>query len=226
MKKNKIVIFDFCNTLVNFQSADAFVNYVKARSPQTARRTLIEGFRIFLLKTKLMHILQRFDPYSYLNKRLLLAQLKGLSKKELEKLGESFFKEIISLRYIPETIQELLKCQKNGCRICIASGGYDTYLSYVKNHFKIDYLVCTSLKYKHDIFTGHFSGKDCIRNQKLPMVIKQLGEPLLANSETIFYSDSITDLPLFKYCDKGIVVCTTPPAWARKNKLEVLICQK
>ena len=225
MKNTPIAIFDFCDTLVDFQSADAFVAYVKQRTADTFRRRLIEGLRTFLIKTKLIRLLQKLDSSSYINKRLLLFELRGVSKKQLETFGESFFREVILNRYRPEVVKEISRLKQLGFRTCIASGGYDVYLAYVKKQLAVDELVCTSLKYKKGIFTGFFTGKDCLGNAKLTLVCKQLGK-LLTDSQSVFYSDSATDLPLLKYCCKGVVVCTKIPDWATTHHLEVLVCKK
>ncbi len=219
MREEKIALFDFCDTMINFQSADKYVRYVKDHINISSRMHLLETLRRFLVKTRLMRVLQHFSREGYVNKKMLLRQLAGLSEQEMTRLAESFYRELVRPNYIPEVIAEVIaevmRLKHEGWRLFIVSGGYDVYLKYAADEFGFEDCISTRLNFQDGIFTGMYKGDDCMNNNKVKMLREYFGREDLKNCDSVAYSDSKSDIPLLKFCRKGVVVtcgnCTPPP---------------
>lgn len=202
----KIALFDFCDTMINFQSADKYVRYVKAHVLNDAGMRFAEILRGFLVKTRLMRALQLFCREGYINKKMLLSQLKGLSEQEMTALAEKFYREIIRPNYIAEVIAEIRRLKQKGYRLFIVSGGYDVYLKYVAEEFGFKDCIATRLDFQYGKFTGRYKGDDCMNDNKVSLLKEYFGRESLRDCESVAYSDSKSDIPLLKFCRRGVVV--------------------
>ena len=210
MGEEKIALFDFCDTMINFQSADKYVRYVKAHVHNNARMRLSEVLRLFLMKTRLMRVLQAFSREGYVNKRMLLSQLRGLGARDMTGLAERFYRELICPNYVHEVIETLKRHKQEGYRLFIVSGGYDIYLKYVAEEFGFEDVIATRLEFQDGRFTGRYTGDDCMNENKVKMLREYFGRESLRDCDSIAYSDSKSDIPLLRFCRRGVVV-------ARKN---------
>lgn len=200
----KVALFDFCETLVDFQTADAFVDFTRNRYG-TWWMCLLHYFHILGYKTKVIHLISSAFPDKSINKRIILYQLKGLKREIVYKSAKEFYYERIKPHFISVMINEFKKqCQE--CQaVYIVSGGYDVYLQYFIEDFCISKqnLICTEIKFKNDICCGTIEGADCIRHEK----VRRLESLSLKKKRyTIAYSDSQSDLPFLNWADVAYVV--------------------
>lgn len=217
--KDKVALFDFCETIANFQTADAFVRYVQSHSKPT-NKDLIFLFSL-LNKLHVFSVFRRLFPKANLEKKLLLKQLKGRSQEDLLRLAEGYYNEVIKVNLIEEVICELRRLQNNGYSCYVVSAGYDVYLSYFCNEYKIDGLISTRIEFKKGICTGSFVGKDCMYEQK----IYNIKATLTGNfSKWFAFTDSITDLPMLELVGYPIVVSKRiSQQWAEKKNYKQII---
>lgn len=200
---NKVAFFDFCETIADFQTADAYVKFVRERYGN-ARMRRIEDFQRYLRKTKLIRILQRFwGKEGNVNKRLTAYQLKGFSEKKLDFYAHEYYEQIIKPHFIKDIIEILINLKKQGYKVGVVSGGYGLYLRYFVEDFKLDFLLSSNIAFKNGICTGGWDGPDCLNENKV-IYLKQMFP--LPPSESIAFSDSQTDVPLLKYARQGVVV--------------------
>lgn len=218
----KIVIFDFCETLVDFQTADAFVDYVRCRlNYQSILRR--EKINLLLRKCKLTWIAERLTSYKWsIEKRLKLWQLKGLSKNDLDELAHDYYKEIIKPHLIKKTNSILQQHQQNGEEIWLISGGYGIYLQYFKEEFSIDQLLSSNIDFKKGKCTGRMAGLDCMHIHKVELLKDKLfqdkGFEIVAS-----YSDSSTDIPILKASKQGVVVSRKHQSWGEAYGFKEII---
>ena len=206
MSAEKFALFDFCGTMINFQSADTYVRYVKSHVPRSTRVLLLEGMRKCLAKSRLMRIMQKFCREGFINKKMLLYELKGLSFTVMDSLAQKFYAEVIRPNYIAEVISAVKKYKEEGFRLFIVSGGYDIYLKYVAEEFGFEDCISTCLDFRDGKFTGRYKGADCMNNNKVILLKKYFGRENLRDCDSAAYSDSKSDIPLLKYCRRGVAV--------------------
>lgn len=221
MLKEKVALFDFCETLVNFQTADAYVDYVR-EIRQTKLMLRKERVQILLRKAKLIQIFEKITQGRYsINKRIKLWQLRGIKSKELESLSYSFYQNKIRPNLIPELNNILKILQKEGYEVYVVSGGYDIYLKFFIAEFNLKGCISSQIKMVNGICTGRMSGLDCLRTNKTILLNKYFG---VKPKYSIAFSDSITDLPLLQWVDKGCVVSKNKhQSWSDKYNLEEII---
>ena len=83
--KDKLALFDFCDTLVGFQTANQYVRYI-VKNFSTSYVKLRHLFYILLLKLRVIKILESLFPSNNIQKRIILWQIKGVKKLNLDVL--------------------------------------------------------------------------------------------------------------------------------------------
>lgn len=219
---DKIALFDFCNTVVDFSTADEFVNFVRKKK-RLPLMNIKNNFRKFINFLNLTKIIQKYTD-KHVHKLLYLSQLKGLSRSEIEFFAKEYYEKRIKPGFVKETIQEIYRLKKLGYKLYVVSGGYDVYLKYFIKEFNFDGLICTKIDFKNDKVTGIFDGYDCLNDNKIILLKKYFNSENLKNYNSVAYSDSITDLPLLNYCQKGVVISkNSSEEWAKENNFEEII---
>jgi len=221
----KFAFFDFCETLVNFQTADAFVDYIRSVKNSFYMRFLEIVLNV-LKKIRIIAALNKLLPRSTIGKRIKLLQLRGLEYDELNKLAESYYRKLIRPGFIKPVITEMQKLKEQGYEICLVSAGYSTYLKYFAAEFQINHLIATEIKFNNSgkICKGSISGKDCIGIEKVHRLNSYFEVQDVNYHESISFSDSITDLPMLILTGKSIVVSRVrSQSWSQKNKFEEII---
>lgn len=223
MKNRRLVLFDFCETLVDFQTADPFVDYVREHhsSYHIERRYRLYQF---LHRCRFFHVTNRLLPHSSLGKKIYLFQLRGVSLQKLQELSLSYFKECIRPRLIPALIDRLQEHIRQGDRVWIISGGYEIYLTHFSDHFRVERVIATELEIHHGRATGCMREGDCMYEEKVRRLLKVLYNEEKNRPEIVAYSDSESDLPLLLFADKAVVVSKNESQiWAKERGFEEII---
>lgn len=204
-EKIKVAIFDFCETLVNFQTADRFVEFVIKRYPCFYSSLFRHIYHICFCLGIVSYIERRYPSLSF-SKRFVLYMLKGYSKTLLDKAAKEYYYEVIKPNLITRLITELKEKQNNDFIIYIVSGGYSTYIKYFAEDFGINstHIISTRIKFEKNRCTGTFDGPDCMNKEKVLLLNKLFGD--MSNIFSIAYSDSSSDIPMLEWATEGVVV--------------------
>lgn len=217
----KVVFFDFCETLVNFQTADGFVDFVR-ESSENKRMGNIEALQKLLIKTRFFAVCNKFFPKKSIEKRFKLFQLRGFNKLELEEYARLFYAKQIKPNLIIDIFNKLQYHLTNEDTIILISGGYSIYLKHFLEEFKFHYLFSSEIEFDRNyLCTGFMRGMDCLYEHKVTFIE---GHGFERGKNTIAYSDSITDLSLLKWVYKGYVVSkNVSQEWAAQQDLKEII---
>lgn len=134
--------------------------------------------------------------------------------------------EVVRKNFISEVVKQLEELKNKGYRIYVVSAGYDIYLKYFIEEFKLDGLMATKIKFKNDICCGCIDGLDCIGNNKITILNDYFKNEPVQEYQSIAYSDSLSDIPLLDYCKEGIVVSPEEKSWADNTKYKKLVYLK
>lgn len=210
-KKEKIALFDFCDTLVSFQTANEYVRYY-VKNYATLSIKWRHFIYLALSASGIISRMEKKHPSRNVRKRILLWQLKGSSKNQMNMVAKQYYNNRIKPCLIKETIAELLKYQKEGRKIMIVSGGYDIYIKYfaVEYGIELSNIISNRLLFKKDSFTGKFD-LDCMGGEKVNLLNKSF--EIREYVDVVAYSDAISDLPLLQWADRAYVV--TPYSFAK-----------
>jgi HAD superfamily phosphoserine phosphatase-like hydrolase len=218
---DRVALFDFCETLANFQTADAYVDYVRYRL-NDERMLRLERLQICLRKIKLIQLLDKITRYRYsINKRIKLWQLKGHQLSELDELAKGYYMEKIRPNLIPDMVEKLLDLKSSNYSILLVSGGYDIYLRCFADEYELNGVISTKIGFKNNVCTGRFDGYDCLRDGKVKLLNKYyLSKPKYSCG----FSDSSSDIPFLRWVNDGFVVSrNNHQEWSSQNNFKEII---
>lgn len=215
-KSEKVALFDFCDTMVDFQTGNAFTKYVIAHSKIQFIRKLVY---------KIKHKWYKKIRHQDVEKKLLLECCCGIDKQQMETLALNYYVEIVRPRLIRATVEKLLYYQSHGYKIYLVSGGFDMYLKYFASEFDIDGIFSTRVQFVNNAVSGKYDGIDCMGDNKIK-ILKDFFDT--DKIDGVAFSDSASDLPLLKFVSNGFAVGTDEKQlqWAHKNGLKTLIYGK
>ena len=214
----KLVIFDFCETLVNFQTADSFSRFVLEKES----RNFILKIDTLLDKIKFYRFCYKLNLDSWSQKKFLLSNLNGLSKEKIKSYAELFLESKILPNLNEKVFEKFLNHLNANDFVIINSGGYQPYLDLFVEKYGVKKLFSTEFKYEGSIFTGKIEGIDCLGQEKVRKM-KEEGLNFNDYEEIIVYSDSITDMPIFNLATTRVAIINknSIPSWC-KEKFEII----
>lgn len=221
----KLAIFDFCGTLVNFQTADAFVDYVRNYNCTKYSR-ILNAILIMSKKAGIFKVFNYFFPDSSIEKKFKLLQLKGIKSDKLDKLAKKYYIEKIKPNLIKEIASEIQKMNNEDNLVCIASAAYSIYLRYFAEEYNVKHIISTKISFNHsnDLCEGIFEGRDCIRKEKVRRIKAYFERENINFDKSISYSDSLSDLPMLLLTGSRVVVShKKPQLWNLKYKFKEII---
>ncbi len=219
----KVALFDFCETLVDFQTADAYVDFVR-RKIRSRRMLRLETVQKTLNRVKFIKILEKLFPGHSINKRIKLFQLKGLSKDVLVKCAEEYYSQKIKPHFIGEMIDVMKSLKADGYYVGLVSGGYGIYLQYFCKEYGLDFLISSNIEINNNVCTGRFDGLDCMNENKTYLLNRTFNK---IPDDSVAYSDSQTDIPFLQWAKKGVVVSREKTQkWSVNNNFEEIIWTK
>jgi HAD superfamily hydrolase (TIGR01490 family) len=221
----KLAFFDFCETLVCFQTADAFIDHIR-ETEGTIRMRFLNRIYLLLNKLRIIALANIFFPGSSFGKRIKLLQLRGMLSSDIERMAHSFYEKKIIPGQIETVMQEMRNLSRDGFEICIVSAGYSIYLKYFAAANRINHLIASEIGFDktRSRCLGTISGKDCINIQKINRIKEYFKDHDIDYNECIAYSDSISDLPLLQLTGRAVVISRSgPQAWCAKHNFKEII---
>jgi HAD superfamily hydrolase (TIGR01490 family) len=204
-KSRNIVVFDFCETLTKFQTADRFVDFVLNDTNFFYSSFLNLVYKV-LIKLRFIAFVNKFKPKWNLSKRLYLLKLRGVSEQFVRQKAVNYLNEIILPGLNSEIYNKFKSHKDNGDLVIISSGGYEPYLSEFCKSEKIEKLFCTNIEFKNGIATGFILGSDCMFDTKVHLIEEFIKSANYNITDSIVYSDSKTDFPLLQWASKAYVI--------------------
>lgn len=209
-----LAIFDFCDTLANFQTADEFCRFILKKES----KKLLLRLDLFLIKWRIYNLLVKSSFFRLPRKRFLLWSIRGICMQKINGYGRLYVDEILMQNMNEEVLLRFKEHLSVGDTVVINSGGYEPYLRHFSNKFGVNMLFSTEFASRNDIFLGYLKGRDCLGSEKVKRI--RMTELLNNTYNDIYvYSDSISDIPLFDLATKKVVVIegNEIPKWCDSN---------
>ncbi|MFC1770876.1 HAD-IB family hydrolase [Candidatus Margulisiibacteriota bacterium] len=194
--KNKLAIFDFCDTLIDGQSVSLFLEFLREK----------QGF----IKKNWLKLRSRFNAISssdslcYKNYRL--KPYKGFSHDQLDEFAEEFFKQVLKKRVHQTVLERLIEHKKNKFTIIVVSGGFEIYLKKFAANFKVDKVLATKLAFRKDVFQGCIEGEECLGQKKIERLSKTINLDEYDLKNSFAYTDHESDIELLELVGNPCVV--------------------
>ncbi|MCD7956957.1 MAG: HAD-IB family hydrolase [Lachnospiraceae bacterium] len=200
----KVAVFDFCETLVSFQTADAFVKFIIEKSENSTYQEKYNRYK-FLKKIQFYRLINL--PYKmkggFPSKTNLLKIISGMNKEDINNYAYKYYQEMIKPAIICDTLEVMENFKRNGFTVVLISAGYAPYIKLFAEEYDILYLT-NEFSYKGSIFSGRTVGNDCYGAEKVARLKTMLGKENIEYLVTV--SDSLSDKPLFDIAEEKIYV--------------------
>tara|TARA_B100001059_G_C17764181_1_gene544594 strand:- start:348 stop:1001 length:654 start_codon:yes stop_codon:yes gene_type:complete len=193
-----IYIFDLDLTLTK---KDTYVPFLLQCLKKKKRAVFYFPFLIFSV---FQFIFKKIDN-SELKQRFLSAFLSGVSLNEIQPIIDSFSQKILMDGLFVDAIKELEMLLKNGNTVILASASLDIYVNKIGRLLNFSKIISTRVEIdSHNKITGKISGVNLRGVKKLQIIKNYLRET--SGKNITFYSDSISDLPLFEWVEYPIII--------------------
>jgi len=133
--------------------------------------------------------------------------LAGKDELYIQNLIEDFFEKELKHSFFEEAL-DLLRIHKGCGRVIIVSNAVDIVIKKIANFLEINEFICTKLQLTNGIYTGEIYGNISYGINKFNLIKDYFKEQNLTDilSTSYFYSDHISDLPMFTLVKYPIVV--------------------
>jgi HAD superfamily hydrolase (TIGR01490 family) len=197
MDKKIIALFDFCDTLIDGQSINLFLDYLYKNENNWLVKVHLKARKFFSSPPK-------DDDLSLIHKNYLFAPLKGKEKQLMEQIAFKFNHAVLLKHEHKKIIEKLQWHQKIGHTVVIASGGFDIYLQYYAQTYNIDKIVSTELLFHEGRFAG--INEECLGLKKIKYLKNILVWDDYDWEHSYAYTDSKSDIPLLSIVGNGFII--------------------
>ena len=200
----KFIIFDLDDTLLSGDCEREWITFLTSKGLMNDSSAKLDQFDQDYRKGIL-----DFEEYSTFVQKPIM----GLTREELDNLVEEFIQK--NIHHLTDNLTEdLLNEASSADKVLIASGSHDFLVKGFADFFKIDSSIGTPVELKNNIFSGQLSGEPTFGYGKVRAVEKWCNSNDIEVKDSIFYSDSINDLPMFEVC--GVPVAVNPDEKLKK----------
>ena len=200
----KFIIFDLDDTLLSGDCEREWITFLTSKGLMNDSSAELDRFDIDYRKGIL-----NFEKYSTFVQKPIM----GLKREEVDNLVEEFIQK--NIHHLTDNLtKDLLNEASSADKVLIASGSHDFLVKGFADFFKIDSSIGTPVELKNNIFTGQLSGEPTFSDGKVRAVEKWCNSNDIEVKDSIFYSDSINDLPMFEVC--GVPVAVNPDEKLKK----------
>lgn len=193
--KKKLLILDFCETLVQIQTADDFIKFIAKKN----------FFRYLLLLTiyllffsKIITTINYIFNFNIKKKNLIIYSLFNLKESKLIIYGKQYSdRNLINLskKTIIKKVKDFIDKKKPDL-IFIITGGYSYYIpSFLENkNIKYDLIISSVLNLSDQKKVYGNLKIDCMGKEKVNLLKEKIN--ILDYNISLFTDDEVSDLPL------------------------------
>lgn len=142
-------------------------------------------------------------------KEMMRWSMAGTSKEDIIRRAEAFADKEVPRGLRPGALKALKEHRERGDEIIIASAAVNVIVDSIARRLDVKYWVSTEMKWENGRLAPDFETENCYGAEKLERV-KSLfaSHPQLKQdgSHITTYSDSVSDLDILRYSDKGVAV--------------------
>ena len=200
----KLVLFDLDHTLLDADSNHLWIEYLMAAGlagPDAMQRQVDDHAR---------YLAGQLDIVGYIEFQLSL--LAGASVAEWRRRRADFLASCVTPRISAAARQAVEKHRAAGDCLLVISATHSFLAEGAGGLLGLDVLAAPA-EVRDDAFTGRIAGEICYAERKMVCLqdwLERAGHQFGDFSATVFYSDSINDLPLLESVDQPITVNPDP----------------
>lgn len=198
-----LAIFDFDRTLSKQPSYSAFLIFAAARLAPW-RLALVP----LLLPDGIAYAKRRIERKTMKERMHRLMLGRKLDRRRLERVANAFAERIAANGLYPQAFETMAAERAAGRRIVIATAAPRHYVSALARLLAVDAVVATRESWDGDALLPAIDGDNCYGPAKLRMVEDYLAAERIDRGAVHirFYSDDLSDMPVFEWADEPIAV--------------------
>ncbi|MCL2764852.1 MAG: HAD-IB family hydrolase [Treponema sp.] len=196
-RKNTVHIFDIDHTVIRKSSAEYFVRV--ALKNKVIGLSQISRLPADWIKYKLAHPDMDFIENT-------VKKLSGIKKTDLDSIAEICFKKYIKPNIYKDAAIIIEGALKKNERVIFATSSFDFIVKPLEEYFNMEESLASVMEYKEGLTTGNLSGYSLFGSKKKTAVEAWMVKNNIPVQDTVFYSDSYTDIPLLEYCGNPVAV--------------------
>ncbi|MCR6571465.1 HAD-IB family hydrolase [Campylobacter insulaenigrae] len=209
MKNDKIlVLFDFCETITNFQTLENFLPIVAHKNPY---------FNQDINSTRRL-------KYQKLN--IAYPKYEALIDCPIElihEISKEFVFEKIIKNLNRNIMDKLFWHQDLGHEIAIVSGGLSIYIEDFAKIYEIDNVIAVDLEVSSGKLTGNIDGIHTMQERKLYKLSQMFDLKRYDLQKSYAYSDCVSDIPILSLVgNANVVECGKDLEWAKILGYEII----
>lgn len=196
----RLALFDLDNTLLAGDSDHAWGEFLISRNlvDEVAHREANDRFYADYLAGTL-------DIHAWL--AFTLGPVRKFAKRQRDELLAEFLDECVRPMVLEDGLELVREHRRTGDFRMILTATNDLITRPIAKLFEVDALLATEAEIVDDAITGRIRGAPCFREGK----VKKLRDWLARNGgfeigNSVFYSDSINDLPLLEFAGEAVAV--------------------
>jgi HAD superfamily hydrolase (TIGR01490 family) len=118
------------------------------------------------------------------------------ARKAFEWVADNYFMSLMR----PDVMEELNKHKKQGHRVMLLSGMFDSFLEVMGERIGTDYVVGTRLELQNNVYSGRIIKPLCFGENKVKLLTEFIQQQKLEinYSQSSAYADSIYDTPVLR----------------------------
>ena len=109
----------------------------------------------------------------------------------------------------PSAKRAILEHRKNGEMVVLLTGATQYLAEIIGEKLSIEHVLCSRLEVEAGVFTGRLAQK-CFGDHKVPVAESFAAEHGISLEESVFYTDSYTDLAMLNRVGEPVVVNPDP----------------
>jgi HAD superfamily hydrolase (TIGR01490 family) len=153
-------------------------------------------------------------------KRSFLDFIKKFHEKEIDQYVKQFYEKRLSKIFYIDAINTLKKLKGEGYKIYLISASAEFYLKELYNIKEVDKVIGTRFKFENGHYTGEIIGENNKGEEKVKRLLEEIKKENIEVDfkESYMYSDSLSDLPLFKLVGHPYLINSKK----KKSNIEIL----
>ena len=193
----KIFLFDLDKTLITCDSLKQLIFFLCKKYPKYI------FFKIpSLTQIIIEHLLSNCRHRTETKSKFISKLLEGFKKSEVNNFSKQFAIYIFNNFKNKKIYEKLLNAKKITEDVYIVTASADFYCKFLARLFDVK-LISTNVNLQKKNF-GQLVGKNCFGNEKKLRVLSTIKN--FKKKYSLFFTDSKSDLPLLRICNKGYYV--------------------
>lgn len=143
-----------------------------------------------------------------LNQRLLMGD--AVPRARVEAAARVFAARLLARGVFPEAVARLDAERGAGRRIVLATASCEFYVRAIADALGVADVVATRSVWDGDVLRARLDGPNCYGQAKRDMVEAWLGAEGLTGAPIRFFSDHVSDVPMFERAGEQVVTTPTP----------------